>query len=549
MDASHDPSAIAGAGSETPVRTPTPSEEEPERQPRVDLDDPLDGPPAPELERPGRAARTADLKQKTATSILWTVVRTSSDYLLSFLVFAVLARKLGPEAFGVFALAAAFAEVVRILPAAGFTSALQRAREVPPGMADTVLWASLAIATMGAAALALLAGPIAALVNEPAVSPLLVGLGLTLPISAAGGTHIALLLREFGHKAMASRSVASNLLGGAAGLAAAWSGWGAWSLVAQRGVTELVGTAMAWQAYPWWPGRGFSTRVLRDLSGYSITMTYTQVLYVALVRVQDVIIGRFIGTAAVGQYRTAWRTVDLIAQGVIMPFTQVALPTLGRLQDDLPAFRKAYLRITAVCSAVALPAIVGFAVLAPDVIPLVFGPQWTPAAPVAQVLGLMAVPFTLNRFAAPALATLGRYATLARLSSLQLVLTVVLSLAAAPYGLVAIAGAYVARAYLMLPLQLRAFKRHSGLGYGEVLRSIGPAFGTSVIMAAALLALEAAAGDALRARNLFLLTAVPAGALVYLAGLWAFARRFVLEQARDLRALVAGGKASTEGAR
>ncbi|HEX6669682.1 MAG TPA: oligosaccharide flippase family protein, partial [Gemmatimonadales bacterium] len=316
-----------------------------------------------------------------------------------------------------------------------------------------------------------------------------------------------------------------------------------------RGVTELVGTAMAWQAYPWWPGRGFSTRVLRDLSGYSISMTYTQVLYVALVRVQDVIIGRFLGTAAVGQYRTAWRTVDLIAQGVIMPFTQVALPTLGRLQDDLPAFRKAYLRITAVCSAVALPAIVGFAVLAPDVIPLVFGPQWTPAAPVAQVLGLMAVPFTLNRFAAPALATLGRYATLARLSSLQLVLTVVLSLAAAPYGLVAIAGAYVARAYLMLPLQLRAFKRHSGLGYGEVLRSIGPAFGTSVIMAAALLALEAAAGDALRARNLFLLTAVPAGALVYLAGLWAFARRFVLEQARDLRALVAGGKASTEGAR
>ena len=111
--------------------------------------------------------------------------------------------------------------------------------------------------------------------------------------------------------------------------------------------TELVGTLMAWQAYPWLPGRKFSTRVLRELSGYSVTMTYTQVLYVALVRVQDVIIGRFIGTAAVGQYRTAWRTVELISQGVILPFTQVALPTLGRLQDDLPAFRKAYLRITA----------------------------------------------------------------------------------------------------------------------------------------------------------------------------------------------------------
>ena len=509
----------------------------------------LDG-PASELEpdSPPRPARTADLKQKTATSILWTVVRTGSDYLLSFLVFAILARKLGPEAFGVFALAAAFAEVVRILPTAGFTSALQRARAVSPAMADTVFWASLAVATAGAGALALLAEPIGALVGAPAVAPLLVALGLTLPISAAGGTHIALMLREFGHKARATRSVVSNVLGGAAGLAAAWSGWGAWSLVAQRAVTEVAGTVMAWQAYPWWPGGGFSTRVLRELSGYSISMTYTQVLFVALVRVQDVIIGRFIGTAAVGQYRTAWRTVELIAQGVIMPFTQVALPTLGRLQDDLPAFRKAYLRITAVCSAVALPAIVGFAVLARDAIPLVFGAQWAPAAPVAQVLGLMAVPFTLNRFAAPALATLGRYSTLAKLSSLQLALTIAMSLAAAPYGLVAIAGAYVARAYLMLPLQLRAFKRYSGLGYGEVLRSIAPALGTSTLMAGAIVGLDAAAGDALRARNLFLVTAIPAGALVYSAGLWLLARRFVLEQVRDLRKLVTAGRPAGEGA-
>ena len=510
------------------------------------LDEPLDGPPGPDIEpdAPSRPGLLPDLKRKTAKSIVWTAVRLGSDYLFSFAIFAILARKLGPEAFGVFALAAAFAELVRALPTAGFTSALQRAREVSPRMADTVFWTSLAVASLGAAALALLAGPIGALVGEPAVAPLLVGLGLTLPISAAGGTHIALMLREFGHKAMASRSVASNLLGGAAGLAAAWSGWGAWTLVVQRGVTELVGMAMAWQAYPWWPGRAFSTGVLRELSGYSIAMTYTQVIYVALVRVQDVIIGRFIGTAAVGQYRTAWRTVDLVAQGVIVPFTQVALPTLGRLQDDPPAFRKAYLRITAVCSAVALPAIVGFAVLARDAIPLVFGPQWAPAAPVAQVLGLMAVPFTLNRFAAPALATLGRYGTLARLSSLQLALTVILSLAAAPYGIVAMAGAYVARAYLVLPLPQWAFKRHSGLEYGEVLRSIGPAFGTSTLMAAALVGLDAAAGDALRARNLFLVTAIPAGALVYLAGLWLFARRFVVALVRDLKGLVAGGPAA-----
>jgi hypothetical protein len=100
----------------------------------------------------------------------------------------------------------------------------------------------------------------------------------------------------------------------------------------------------------------------------------------------------------------------------------------------------------------------------------------------------------------------------------------------------------------VLPVQLLAFKRHSGLGYGETLRSIWPAVGTTALMVVALAGLEAAAGDALRARGLILLTAVPLGALVYLAGLWLLARRFVLEQVRDLRGVVAAGRAARGGA-
>jgi hypothetical protein len=77
-----------------------------------EFDDPLDGASSPDLESAEPAPRRppADLKEKTARSIIWTIIRTGSDYILSFAVFAVLARKLGPEAFGVFALAVAFSE-------------------------------------------------------------------------------------------------------------------------------------------------------------------------------------------------------------------------------------------------------------------------------------------------------------------------------------------------------------------------------------------------------------------------------------------------------
>jgi O-antigen/teichoic acid export membrane protein len=411
-----------------------------------------------------------------------------------------------------------------------------------------VFWSTLALAWAIAAVAALVARPLAAAFGEPAVAPLLAALGLILPISAAGATHIALKLRDFGHKSMASRSVVSGVLGGAAGLSAAWAGWGPWSLVVQRAVAEVAGTAMAWQAYRWLPGRRYSSAVLRDLAGHGMSMTITQLLFVGLVRIQDIIIGRVIGAAAVGVYRTAWRTVELIAQGVIMPFSLVSLPTLARLQDDLPAFRKAYLRMVSVSAALAFPAIIGFAVLAPHAVTLIFGARWAESARIAQVLGFMAVPFTLNYFAGPALAALGRSGTLARIAALNLTLTVVLSLIAVPFGLTAVAGAYVLRAYLTLPVQMEAFRRHSGVGYRAVLRAIAPALSMALVMAGGLLLLDHLVGGRIHNRGVFLVVMVCAGAVVYGGSLLLFARSFVAEQIRDLRPLLPGALAKLSGA-
>lgn len=516
-----------------------------------ELDDPLDGAPGTAFDAIGGSEPEeppGDLKRKTALSILWTIVRTGSDYLLSFLVFAVLARTLGPAAFGVFALAVAFAEFGRILPSSGLVNAIPRARRVSPEMADTVFWATLALACVIAAVTALVAPLLAVAVGEPRVAPLLTALGMILPVSAAGATHIALKLREFGHKSMASRSVVSGVLGGAAALAAAWAGWGAWSLVVQRGVTEVAGTALAWHAYRWVPGRRYSFTTLRQLAGFSASMTVTQVLFVALVRIQDLVIGRAIGAAAVGVYRTAWKTIEVLAQGVIMPFAQVSLPALARLQDDLPAFRKAYLRIVEVSAALAFPAIIGFAVLAPQAVVFIFGERWAASAGIAQVFGFMVLPFTLNYFAGPALAALGRTATLARIAGLQVALTLALSLAAAPFGLTAIAAAYVLRAYLTLPVQMRAFKRYSGLGYGAVLGAIAPALSIALVMGGVLLALDYLIGGRFHSRGLYLAFMTCTGAAVYAASLLLFARKFVLQQITDLKRLLPRTAAKLSGA-
>ena len=144
---------------------------------------PIDGAPGPAVEGEPRI----DLKRQTAVSILWTGAYTSSDYVLSFAVFAILARQLGPAAFGLYALAVAFAEFGKVLSSSGLVSALGRARHVTPEMADTVFWSTLALAGVVAGTLALVAPLLAAALGEPAVAPLLIALRCHFPDLRAGG--------------------------------------------------------------------------------------------------------------------------------------------------------------------------------------------------------------------------------------------------------------------------------------------------------------------------------------------------------------------------
>lgn len=475
-------------------------------------------PPAP----PSDDVPIKTLKHKAFGSAIWTFVRLGTDQLFNFILFALLARMLGPTAFGVFALAYLYAEVGKIITTAGLMDALIREPRITDRIRDSVFWANIGFATILALAGLVLADPIARVLDVPAVAPLIKVLGFMLPISAAGASHMSLRLREFGHKTVALRSIISGVVGGGAALLAAYLGWGVWAFVVQRFVFEVVGTILAWRAYPWIPGRQFSAHQLKALFAFSSNMLITQLLFMLLIRVQDVIVGKVIGSAAVGIYRTAWKMTEVIAQGTIQPFSTVALPTLSRLQHDPAGFDVAYRRLISTAAIFSLPALTGFGLVAGDAIVLLFGPQWTASVDVARVIAAMALPFTIGFFTSPALAALGRSGTISKLALVQVILTVSLSLLAAPHGLVAVAGAYVVRAYLTTPLQMYALQRVQGVSMLKTFKSIAPPFLASLVMGAAVLLMQMTLRDRIGSPLLALAVMVGTAALVYALALLAF---------------------------
>ncbi|MFC3786564.1 O-antigen/teichoic acid export membrane protein [Sphingopyxis italica] len=479
----------------------------------------------------------AGLRARSRSSIGWTVTRFLSDQIFSFVVFVILARLLAQADIGAFAVMAVTAEAFRIIATAGLVQTIARKKEITRAFLDTIYRSQQAFSFVSAILIMALAQPIAGWMDAPDIALPLAVMSLTLPISSFGATHMALRLREFGHRTTALRSVAGGLIGGTAAVVAAFAGLGLWSLVIQRLVTEIVGLVLSRASYDWKPGWQFDWAILRGNLMLNASLIYVQLAFLATVRVQEMAIGAGIGLAAVGIYRTAWRTVELIGRGAIQPFTQVAVQTLARVKDDPAELRRAYRWMISRASALSFPALVGFGALAPIAIPTVFGAKWAEAGELAQIFAFMALPFTLNFFASPSLSVLGAARSLISLSTTQLVLGVALTLAALPFGLFAVAVSYVGRAYLTLPMQIWLLRRASGIRPIDSLRAVGPPLVASSLMGVALAIAMRLLGDHFAGwQALLLLIAIGAlfygAALLAISGTW---RNRLLSLSRQLR--------------
>jgi O-antigen/teichoic acid export membrane protein len=480
-----------------------------------------------------------DLRRKTRWSILWTVVRIASDQMFSFIVFVILARLLSPHQVGTFAIAMAFTEVSRIIAIQGMVQNIPRTRKLTPGLADTVFWTNMAMAVVVAFVVFALAPYIMLLIDQPESTAPLQALGFILPIAALGATHLSLRLREFGHKSLALRSVMSGTIGGAAAIAAAFAGWGIWSLVVQRFVTESVNAAMSWHAYRWMPGRNFSIAQLRNIWGFGFNIASVQLLGMLPRRSLDMVIGAMIGPAAVGVYRTAGRTTELVTSGTISPFTTVAMQTLSRLQTDTEEIAKAFRWMVSRSAMLTIPAVVGFGVLAPDAVPAIYGEKWADAGQLARTFACLSVTYSVTSFASPLLMALGRGATLRSLAIGQLTATVVFAALAAPFGIFVVAWTSVLRGYLSLPFTLWALKRASGITPLDALLAVYKPLIASLVMGAGVWCLMEVLRPMFSQVLIPVLICVAAGMLIYAILIFAIsseARLLARTQLKNFRA-------------
>ncbi|GAA4471126.1 lipopolysaccharide biosynthesis protein [Rhodococcus olei] len=366
----------------------------------------------------------------------------------------ILARLVGPEAFGIVALGAVYIGIVALLLDQGFSSALIQRPTVEADMPGVVVTVNLAVGASLTVFTIAIAPAWAAFMSTPELALVLVALSPSLLVRAASITPRALLQRRMEFRAIGIADVVAAMTGGALGVAVALAGASYWALVVQVVCTDVVLLVILLAV-----GAGrrpnLRWRRLREIASFSWRAFAAGLLINSVSRnIDNLLVGRFQGPQALAYYGLAYRLLLLPVQLATTTVGTVLFPAFSRLADNLAALRIDMTRATRALAVLALPVMALVAAAAPQLVLLLFGNQWAPAIPIVQVLAMAgAVQAIYQPSTMPLVLGLGHARLNLRYAWLTTIVTTVGIVSGLPFSPLGVAIGYSVATGMLLPVE------------------------------------------------------------------------------------------------
>jgi O-antigen/teichoic acid export membrane protein len=465
------------------------------------------------------------LQKRIARGLTWTLIDTWGSQLLGMVIFIVLTHLLEPDDFGLVALAGVFVALGQLFADQGLGDAVVQRRALTRLQLDTAFWVALVTGTLLTVGGFILAGPVAGLVGEPRLEPILQVLSLIFFFVALNSIQVGLLRREMRFRSLAMRKLAAIGIGGGVGIVMAFQSYGAWALVGQQIAGAAVSVALLWTVSPWRPSLRFSRQDFRSLFSFGLNVVGTDLLTFLTRNTDNLLIGVFMGPVPLGFYAVAYRILDTSQTLLINAARRLVFPSLARLQHDLDRFQRAYLRLSRTSSTLTLPGYVGLALVAPEAIVVVFGAKWAASGMAAAVLFSIGPVLTIQAFSAAAWNSLGHPEVSFRFNLISTAVNVIgFIIAVAVFGdIVAVAAAYTIRGYVLLPLNLYWLRTYTGVPIRRELSGLRNVYLATAVMAVCVFGVKLAIADQVH-RPVLLATEVVVGVAAYLVGMLVFDR-------------------------
>ncbi|MGE0408051.1 MAG: oligosaccharide flippase family protein [Amphiplicatus sp.] len=435
----------------------------------------------------GALAPLADGEETAARPSLvgaggWALSIRVVSQIAQLLIFIAAARVLAPADFGVFALVQAASVLLFLVAAAGWREFI-------------IAWSGRPQAINQAITLSILSGYAMAAVGLGGAFLLTLGFGLATvgmlaalfsvcvlmaPMSSAFG---AILVSRGHMRALALSNMIAETIGLIVGVWLLFSGWGILALAAGKiamQAVDLVGVIFAakWRLQMQIRG-GYGAQIVE----ISRQILANRVIGFASTNAATFIVGAYLGVASVGYFRAAERIVSSIAELIFEPLRLLGwmvfrgaadgARTSTGARDNLSKEAGIFLPLLIVFAS---PIFIGLAVVSEDLVVVLLGEAWKPAAPVASLLAVAALFMIPTVATEPLLTIAGKIHRLPPVALFNAVVAISVLFAFTRFGLFAAAGARIFSCIVLMATALWLQDRYAKAPWMSAIMNAAPVY-------------------------------------------------------------------------
>ncbi|AIU73382.1 lipopolysaccharide biosynthesis protein [Hafnia alvei FB1] len=416
----------------------------------------------------------SELKNKTVNGLKWSALERILSQGAQLVLMLILARMLGPKAFGLIGMLAIFIAIGQVFIDSGFSSALIRKNDRSNIDYSTAFYFNIFVAVIFYIVLFITSPFISDFYQQPELTSLTKVIGLSLIINSFTLVPRTILTVSMNFKAQAKASICSVIIGGVIALTLAKCGYGVWALVAQTLSMALCNAVFLNVVAKWIPSLNFSKESFSYLFGFGGKLLASGLLDTAYNNLYQIVIGKKFDVVNVGQYTQANQISSIPAMTMTNVIQRVTYPMFSHMQDNHKKMQEYYLLTIKVAALFIFPLMAGIAIISKPLIHMFLGSQWGEASNLIMVLAFAYMLYPIHAINLNILQVKGRSDLFLKLEVIKKILGLAIIAITMQVGILYMCIGLLFHSYISLILNTYYTEKLTGLKIKNQVKEIFP---------------------------------------------------------------------------
>jgi len=327
----------------------------------------------------------ASLGSRVAKATAWIVAGRLGVRLAGFINMLIIARLLVPDDFGVVAIGLTVMQLLQNVSDMGIAQTVIRMKNATKADLDTLFTLSAARGVVTALILAALAPLAVAIYGDDRLLSVFLLIALHPLLTGFVNPRFFEFEREIDFSRDFRVALMAKLAEVATAIIIAVIFRSYIALIAGLVAGGMVRLVLSYVMRPWLPGLALSS--FRQVFGFMGWLTGISFAAALNNKLDALILGRIVGPVGTGLYYVGEQLAELATRESGEPIARALYPGFATLTGTPERMREVFLHGVAALAIIALPAAIGFAMVADLAVPLILGQQWVEAVPVIQFIG------------------------------------------------------------------------------------------------------------------------------------------------------------------